>query len=249
MKMRLFLLLTITLLSSCRAAEEELPPLPGIPTPEDADLRVLYVGNSLTFFNDLPALVSELGAMDGVGIYFESIAKPNYSLEDHWREFEVQAAIESKKFDIVIAQQGPSALPESQVLLLNYATLLANHCKDNDTQLAMYMVWPSKDRSFDHDNVIYSYTQAAEKTGSLLCPAGLAWKYAWKVDPGLPLYTYDFFHPGVMGSVLAAMTIYGAIEQKSDFDFVDRSKASWKNEVPEEALVILKEAATKALTE
>ncbi|HNP96901.1 MAG TPA: hypothetical protein PKJ63_14775 [Cyclobacteriaceae bacterium] len=247
--MRPLLFISIVLLCSCRTAEEEPSPLPVIPAPEDADVRVLFVGNSLTFFNDLPALVSELGAMDGIGIYSESITKPNYSLQDHWNEATVRTAIETRKFDLVIAQQGPSALPESQVLLLNYATLLANHCKDNDTQLAMYMVWPSKERSFDHDNVIYSYTQAAEKTGSLLCPAGLAWKYAWKVDPDLPLYTYDFFHPGVMGSVLAAMTIYGAIEQKSNFDFIDRSRASWKNEVHEEALAILKEAAIKALTE
>lgn len=109
------------------------------------------------------------------------------------------------------------------------------------------MVWPSSSRSFDLDNVIYSYTQAAQKTESLLCPAGLAWKYAWQMDASLPLYGSDSFHPSLSGSVLATLTIYGALRNKKDFKFIQYSQSSWKSEISEAKLETLKQAALKAL--
>ncbi|MEQ8425170.1 MAG: hypothetical protein RIA63_10710, partial [Cyclobacteriaceae bacterium] len=162
-------------------------------------IKVLYVGNSLTYSNDLPGLVEELGRMQGVRIQSKVIAKPNYALEDHWLEGTIQSEIKNNHYDFVVAQQGPSALPESQVMLLESAVRFAELCKETKTVFALYMVWPSKSRSFDHDNVIYSYSNTAKKTASLLCPAGLAWKYAWEEDPNLPLYGNDNFHPSIMG--------------------------------------------------
>jgi len=219
------------------------------PSAEDADINLLFLGNSLTYSNDLPEIICELALMDNVKIAFTSITKPNYSLEDHWNEGDAQQSIRSSHYDFVIAQQGPSALPESQALLLDYTQKYADVCKEAGSQFALYMVWPSKSRSFDHDNVIFSYHQAAEKTESLLCPAGLAWKYAWQNDPDLPLYSFDFFHPSVMGSVLAGLTIYGAITGEHDFSFVKYEEASWRSEISHSDYLKLAEAATRSLQE
>ena len=218
-------------------------------TSNSGNLRLLFVGNSLTYTNDLPSLLKELGDQDSIKIVYKTFLLPNYALEDHLNKGKVQQEIDTGEYDFVIAQQGPSALPESQVLLLNGATLFANICKKNTkTKLALYMVWPSRSRSFDLDNVIYSYTQAAEKTESLLCPAGLAWKYAWQMDAELPLYGFDNFHPSLTGSVLAALTIYGALRNKKAFKFIQYSQFSWKSEIPEAKFEILKQVALKALT-
>ena len=217
-------------------------------TSSSDNLRLLFVGNSLTYTNDLPALLKELGEHDSIKVGYKTILLPNYALEDHWDDGKVQEEIETGQYDFVIAQQGPSALPESQVLLLRGATLFASVCKKHArTKLALYMVWPSSSRSFDLDNVIYSYTQAALKTESLLCPAGLAWKYAWQEDAGLPLYGPDGFHPSLTGSVLAALTIYGALRNKKDFKFIQYSQSSWKSEISEAKFETLKQAALKAL--
>lgn len=210
-------------------------------------IRFLFVGNSLTYTNNLPAIIKELGMQDNVTVTYTEILLPDYSFEDHWNDGKVQQEIESKKYDYVIAQQGPSALPASQVLLLDYATRLANLCKANNTKFALYMVWPSISRDFDLDNVIFSYTQAASQTGSLLCPAGLAWKYAWQINAQLPLYSSDGFHPSIAGTVLAALTIYAALKDKNNFEFVTYSNVSWKNDVPEGQYKTLKQAALKAL--
>lgn len=210
-------------------------------------LKILYIGNSLTYTNNLPALVEELAILDGKKISSHSITLPDYSLEDHWNGGIVKTAIEKGKYDFVIAQQGPSALPESQFLLLDYAGRFAQVCKNNKSKMAMYMVWPSKARLFDLDKVIYSYTNAAQQTGSLLCPAGLAWKYVWEANPSIALYGTDDFHPGIDGSVLAALTIYGELMSKTDFNFIVRRKCSWKNDIDETKLNVLKAAALRAL--
>ncbi|MBC7872863.1 MAG: SGNH/GDSL hydrolase family protein [Ferruginibacter sp.] len=210
-------------------------------------IKILFVGNSLTYTNDLPAMVREMGNLDGKIISYYSILLPGYSLEDHWNTGNVQAEIEKGGYDFVVAQQGPSALPESQSLLLEYAGRFAKICRDNNSKMALFMVWPSKARLFDLDSVIYSYKHAAEITGSLVCPAGLGWKYAWEANSALVLYGPDDFHPGIDGSVLAALVIYGTLAKKSDFDFLDYQKCSWKNDMDKKTLALLKEAATRAL--
>lgn len=210
-------------------------------------LKVLFIGNSLTYTNDIPSLVKELGKHDNVEIAFETILLPNYSLEDHWNDGQAQKIVKAGKFDFVVAQQGPSALPESQVLLLQYATLFADLCKQHNTKFALYMVWPSANRLFDLDNVIYSYTQAALKTNSMLCPAGLAWKYAWQIDSQLPLYSSDNFHPSPTGSVLSALAIYGSLRMKENLDFIMYDKSSWSGSISEDRFQKLKEAAGKAI--
>ena len=213
------------------------------------ELKILFVGNSLTYANDLPGLVKEIALLDNITVTFKSYSKPDYSLEDHWNEDLVQRELKKKKrYHFVVLQQGPSALQESQALLTEYALKFAELSRLCDATPALYMVWPSAKRSFDHSGVIHSYSNAAEKTGSLLCPAGTAWKYAWDVDPALPLYGPDAFHPSKTGSVLAALAIYGALTGKKDFGFIDQSGCSWKDEISEEQFGILKAAAAKALT-
>jgi hypothetical protein len=211
------------------------------------DLKILFVGNSLTYSNDLPKLIKEIAHQDNVRISFKSICLPDYSLEDHLNDGNMQQEIASQKYQFIVAQQGPSALPESQAVLLRDATLLASLCKKANTQMALYMVWPASTRSFDLDNVIKSYTNAARQTNSLLCPAGLAWKNAWKIDKHLPLYSSYGFHPSILGSVLAALSIYTTIGEKNNLDFIDYQKCSWKNEMTKAQFEILKQSALKAI--
>mgnify|MGYP003579082541 FL=1 len=212
------------------------------------ELKVLFVGNSLTYTNDLPGLVKEIALQDGISMMFKSYSKPDYSLADHWNEGLVQRELRTKNgYDFAVFQQGPSAMQESLELLTEYAMKFAALARRADATPALYMVWPSAQRSFDLAGVIHAYSTAAEKSSSLLCPAGLAWKYAWEGDPALPLYGPDRFHPGKAGSLLAALSIYGALTGKSDFDFIDRSTCSWKNEISEAQFHRLKEAATKAI--
>ena len=84
-------------------------------------LRVLFVGNSLTATNDLPGRVAGLAAATGRRLEYEAITFGGFSLEDHWNQGDARAALATGRWNVVIMQQGPSALPESQVDLRLWA--------------------------------------------------------------------------------------------------------------------------------
>lgn len=213
-----------------------------------ASKRVLFAGNSLTYTNDLPKLVKELAAMDGFNWEVKSISLPDYSLEDHWNDGDVQKELAEGKYDLLIGQQGPSAMPESQQLLKHYSVLFSNECKKHHTTFGLYGVWPALKRSVDLDNCIQSYANAAKESHAVLCPAGMAWKIAWSQDPMMPLYGTDNFHPGIHGSVLAAMVIYASVQEKKDLDFINHNKVSWRKMVSGPQLEIMRVAALEAVS-
>ena len=212
----------------------------------EAQQKILFVGNSLTYYNDLPETVKKIARQNHHKIMVESFAKPNYSLEDHWNEGKVSQAIKKNHYDVVIFQQGPSALRSSRENLVAYAVFFAKLCKEYNSQSAFYMVWPSGDRYSDFENVIYSYTSAADTTDSILCPAGTAWLNAFSAKKDFPLYTTDGFHPSEYGSLLSAMVIYGALFNKIDFDFMLKDKLIGKK-VDHDDWFALKSAAVTAL--
>src|SRR5262249_46066977 len=133
--------------------------------------RVLFVGNSLTATNNLPAMVDALSAAaGGPRLVSTMVAFPNYSLEDHWQRGTAAQAIARGGWSIVVLQQGPSALPESRVLLIEYAKKLDAEAKRVGARTALYMVWPSTMRQGDFDGVHRSYEQAARDVGGLFLP-------------------------------------------------------------------------------
>ena len=175
-----------------------------------APIRILFIGNSLTYANDLPGMVCTLARASGRHAVCESVAKPDYGLEEHWNEKAARQAI-GRGWDFVILQQGPSALPESRVLLVNYTKRFNDEISRTGARTALYMVWPSQARRGDFAGVSQSYAAAAKAVNGLLLPAGDAWRAAWAIDPKLALYGPDGFHPSPMGSYLAALMIHARL--------------------------------------
>ena len=181
-----------------------------------ADVRILFIGNSLTYVNDLPSVVKALA--DGAGLpstQVAMVAYPDYGLEQHWSGGGSRAAIEKDGWTHVIMQQGPSALETSRVNLLQWSVTFADIIKAHGAIPGMYMVWPSTERFFDFDRVSESYRLAAEAIDGPLYPAGDAWRAAWARDPSLALYGADGFHPSSLGTYTAALTIVAVVYNRS----------------------------------
>jgi hypothetical protein len=178
-------------------------------------LRILFVGNSLTAANDLPAMVAELGRRTGTPIVYQTRAPGGFSLEDHWQLTDVADEIARGHWDWVVLQQGPTSLPESAANLETYAPLFADAIRAAGARPAFYMVWPEKYRIPVFDQVVANYLAAARHTDSVILPAGLAWWKAIQGHPGFPLYGSDGFHPNRLGTYLAAITIYARIGGRS----------------------------------
>jgi hypothetical protein len=174
-------------------------------------LRVLFVGNSLTFTNDLPAVVAGLARSHGRGLEYRTIAFGGYALEDHWAQGDARGALATGNWDVVVMQQGPSALPESQVNLRAWAIMWADEAAKYGTKSALLTVWPESYRKGALVDVIASYRKAAVAAGATLLPAGDAWRLAWRCAPRLPLYGPDGFHPGTLGTYAAALVVYGRL--------------------------------------
>ncbi len=124
--------------------------------------RILFIGNSLTYANDLPAMVCALARSAGRQAICESVAKPDFGLEEHWNDREARRAI-ARGWDVVVLQQGPSALPESRRLLIAYTRRFDAEIKKAGARTALYMVWPSRARRGDFPGVSQSYAAAAKE--------------------------------------------------------------------------------------
>lgn len=166
--------------------------------------KILFAGNSLTYTNDLPAIVARLAKEKGIDVVTETLAFPNYALEDHWNDGRLQMLIREKKFDFVIAQQGPSSQAEGRAMLLDYGARLKALCEANAVKLAFLMVWPAYSNLHTFDAVIKNYTDAAESTHSLLCPAGAVWRKHFTSTGDYSYYGPDLFHPSEKGSEVVA---------------------------------------------
>ncbi|MEO9870832.1 SGNH/GDSL hydrolase family protein [Ekhidna sp.] len=173
--------------------------------------KILFVGNSLTYTNNLPELVSNEAKIRGIKLKNTMLAYPNYALVDHLKDGEVQKRIRNGKFDYVIVQQGPSSQEEGRRMLLESGKTLKMLCKQNGTQLVFFMVWPSQTYYYTFDGVIRNHREVATQNDAILCPVGEVWKDYFESQKDYSLYGSDGFHPSPKGSRLAAKVIIDTI--------------------------------------
>lgn len=210
------LLLAAAVVTSCNSSAVA-PSETNTPRPsEPGEGRVLFIGNSLTEANGLPALVESLSQhAGGTPITTASVVFGGFSLEDHWNQGTAQRRIAEGGWSIVVLQQGPSSLPESQASLRQWTARFDAAIRKSGARTALYMVWPESNRREVFDAVSRSYTRAAEDVGGMLFPVGEAWRAAWRRDPDVPLYGPDGFHPTPTATYLAALVIYQQITGRS----------------------------------
>lgn len=179
--------------------------------PGGSDFNILFIGNSLTYYNDLPSLVKAEAEKEGRDVEVKMIAYANYAIVDHWQDGEVQEEIKSRLYDFVIIQQGPSSQSEGRRMLIDDGAKYAELCEEYDVKLAYYMVWPSQRYYHTFEGVIRNYTDAAEMNNALLCPVGEVWKSHFDETEDFSYYGPDGFHPSLEGSEVAAQVIYQSL--------------------------------------
>jgi hypothetical protein len=191
----------------------------GITTPDPPTgpgKHVLFVGNSLTYFNQLPGIVEALAdsAREPL-LETGTVALPDFSLEDHWNDGRAATTIKKGGWHVVVLQQGPSSVEANRQLLIQFATKFDELAEAIGAQSTLYMVWPTVDRQQDFERSSESYRLAAEAVGGLLFPVGDAWRETWNRDATISLYSPDGLHPDVEGSYLAALVMYAVLYDKT----------------------------------
>jgi hypothetical protein len=216
------------------------------PAPEKP-LRVLFIGNSLTYWTDIPKRVGEVASATGRKAVIESVAYPAFSLEDHWNDGRALAAIK-KGWDVVVLQQGTSAHADGREQLIEYARRFAKPIREAGAKPALYMVWPLADRPKDFSATIESYRLAAQAVDGILIPAGEAWMRALSKEPRLKLYS-DGIHPTSLGSDIATLTIYFSLfpAGHTEFDEAYVTKIARTLEIPADRRDLFFDVATLSI--
>lgn len=185
------------------------PTVPGFPdgSIREGAIRVLFVGNSLTYHNDLGGMVERLARATGDdGVRTATTAFADFALEDHLAEGTAVEALRKARWEFVVMQQGPSSLPANQLHLAQGARAFEPLVRGAGAEPVLYMVWPDASRRVAFPDVRTSYRNAAAAVHGIFAPAGDAWLAAWDLDPSLELYS-DGLHPTVAGTYLAALVI------------------------------------------
>ena len=226
-------------LASCSGGNAGLEPSPVH--------RVLFIGNSLTYFNDLPGTVAQLASSMSETIVVASVARPNLALIDHLNgESDAVEVIQKGEWDYVVLQQGPSSLDLSRDTLILATRLLDPYIRAAGGRSALLMVWPESSRFEFFDDVRVSYQLAAQEVDGLFLPAGEAWLRAWAVDSQLQLYGPDGYHPSALGTYLAALVVYEGITGH-DARLLPAEAAGRKLGVPANQVRLLQRAAHQAV--
>src|SRR4051812_45091087 len=165
--------------------------------------RILFIGNSLTYVNDLPGVLQALAdSAGGDKLAVESVVAPDYDLELHWNDGIAQKEIAKGSWELVVLQQGPSSRAENREHLRFWTQRFAGEIARVGARPALFSVWPMQVNQADFPRAIESYTLAAADVNGLLLPAAAAWLAAWERDPALALYS-DGLHPNTRGTYLS----------------------------------------------
>lgn len=185
--------------------------------PTDAPLppqRVLFVGNSYTYFNDLPYNISLIGEASGTPIEAEMIAVGSATLYQHLLAGEggtgAAERIAMGGLDAVVIQGQSMEASTLTFALEAFPEVLA------DTNNVWFATWARHgDFFFDpelgpasmNDSNERGYRDAAELAGGVVARVGGAWELARMELPEVRLHQDDLSHPRPEGSLIAACVI------------------------------------------
>jgi len=197
--------------------------------------KILFIGNSYTYVNNLPQMLCDLAIMNNDTIIFDANTIGGYTFQNHCADANTISKINSQQWDYVILQEQSQtpAFPPSQVEsdCYPYAKRLDSLIKANDscTRTIFYMTWGRKygDASncaayppictFEgmQQRLRESYLEMADSNKTFVAPVGAAWLNSRMADSTINLYQTDNSHPSVEGTYLTACVFYAAIYQKS----------------------------------
>ncbi|HRG60193.1 MAG TPA: T9SS type A sorting domain-containing protein [Bacteroidia bacterium] len=216
---KLFLLLTLALSFQLKAQPK----------------KILFIGNSYVYTNNLPQVLYNLALANGDSIIYDSSVPGGYTFQLHTTNATTLSKISAQDWDYVVLQeqsQMPS-FPPSQVQTETYPyaqqlndLILAN---DSCTETVFFMTWGRKygDASncanypplctFEgmQARLRQSYIEMADNNQALVAPVGEAFKYARMADSTINLYSPDNSHPSLAGTYLAACTFYATLFETS----------------------------------
>ena len=224
--------------------------------------EVLFIGNSYTYYNNLPDLVNEIALSFGDTLMHESSTPGGSNFNAHSTNAQTLNKINQQQWDYVVLQAQSQELSFSPFQVASdsypYAEILVDSIFANSscTEPLFFMTWGRK--YGDQSNCqfyppICTYLGMQERlresyldmtfTHNTSCsPVGMAWKKSIEIDSTLNLYSSDNSHPSIYGSYLAACTFYSSIFKKSAV-----GSTYWPNAIDSASAYILQQIGSSTV--
>jgi hypothetical protein len=186
--------------------------------------RVLFIGNSYTYVNDLPALIRRLAASGGnrPGIETDMVAVGGADLQRLYKETDAVARIRKGCWDYVVLQEqsqldGYVTDPQKNSPEAFYWGVHAfdKEIRARGAHTVLFLTWPRKDVVFRNDLLLAAFSKIAKETGAKVAPVGPAWEKAVQERPTMTLHAADGSHPNPYGSYLAACVFFAVLSGRS----------------------------------
>jgi hypothetical protein len=179
-------------------------------SPAPTPLKVLFIGNSYTYYHRLPDIVAAMSARPESPRKFEvrMVAQGGASLLQHWEGAGARRALRGNPWDVVVLQehsQVPFTHPQQ---LTRYAERFAAEARTAGARTVLYVTWARRDRPEGQNTIADAYAAAAKAADADLAPVGAAWRIARMRWPALALHEEDGGHPSPTGAYLSACVLY-----------------------------------------
>ena len=207
--------------------------------PKPEPVALLWIGNSYTFFNDLPGLVGQLLADAGCAYRQEQYLHGGRTLLDHWRNEagapglhpgKDEAALVARRRGrvaawlrepiwngVVLQGQSREAFVENgrggPEEFIAAAKQWADFVRATHprARLFFYETWARQATPEDQPTITKLYAAAAAAVRGEVVPVGTAWAQVRRERPDLVLHLKDGSHPTPLGSYLAALVFYAVL--------------------------------------
>lgn len=184
-------------------------------------MRILFLGNSFTYYHDLPKIVAEMLSCE-----VQAHTRGGARLAEHLDPATEMGAktiksLKEEKWDYVVMQEQSFAPVGSFEAFLKSVKALSVLIKENGATPLLYATWAYREgtEKLSSTGLTYAemadalrknYYKAAEETGALVADIGtLFTKTRAIVTP----YEPDNYHPSEAGTVLAASEIARIIRE------------------------------------
>ena len=171
-------------------------------------MKVLFVGNSHTYFNDMPALFAELvEKTTGRRPEVVMLAYSNRNLEWQCKEyFALRFNLMYGGYDTCVIQQAAHPYPPVESTM-TFGGRIIELCHRCGVTPVVFMTWAEK-RFPEHQQImIETCEKLARENHALLAPIGAIWEKIRETDPEIELYYKDGEHASPYGDFLIAAVL------------------------------------------
>jgi hypothetical protein len=193
-------------------------------------LRVLFIGNSLTFENDTPGLLQQLVASDPENrpLFAVRYTPPGYTFALDTTNHTVADLLESVRWDDVVLQENSNISVLDPLVRADWMDAPARTLVDRIRTIGarpLFFLTSGYEAGNPalgldsygamQDRIDLNYREVAGELSASLVPAGLAWSEALGERPGTDLWQADGLHPSLEGAYLNACVFYAALYHRS----------------------------------